>query len=157
MLRCLEAHTVANTRIAAIPAGFVNGAFGLELLLKALRTGTGNPTGGHDLKLIFDGLPKPVQWEVLIAYAEYTGDAPEIGYLKILAMAKAFETWRYLYEDLSLAQNTDPHALNGLIYGCAVAFRKGGYDPASAGPEEKHAMVRLILVSQNPKLIADLG
>lgn len=104
MLRCLEAHTVANTLIAAIPAGFVNGAFGLELLLKALRTGTGNPTGGHDLKLIFDGLPKDVQWQILIAYGEYTGDAPEIGYLKILAMAKTFETWRYLYEDLSLAK-----------------------------------------------------
>lgn len=80
---------------------FVNGAFSIELIIKAILTKQSIPyKNEHNLKVLFDLLPQDVQqqtWDFLVE------KAPEYSNVKkredeFILISEAFVQWRYCFE-----------------------------------------------------------
>ena len=79
----------------------VNGAFSIELTIKAILTEQGFSYGNeHNLKILFELLPLDIQnqiWRYLEGKApEYADSAKREN--ELLLMSEAFVQWRYCYE-----------------------------------------------------------
>lgn len=151
MLRGFKVRQDDGCQVSPLPAAIASGAFAIELHLKALLMASGKRVGReHHLQRLFDALPLDLRSSVLSGYAEYTREIPQMGYIGLIAMAKAFERWRYIYEDPKLADGTDPFAMFGLIYGAATTYRQAGFAPREASRSEVSTM--RWLMSESPFL-----
>lgn len=80
---------------------FVNGAFSIELTIKAILVEQGiSYDNEHNLKILFDKLPTNIQnnvWSFLATKAPEYSDIRKCE-TELLIMSEAFVQWRYYYE-----------------------------------------------------------
>lgn len=93
--------------IPSAVAFVVNACFGVELMLKCLISKAGvAPKRSHALDVLFAELPRPWQERIHrfseLLRAQHTGWSlmpPEPFHLRLREFGRAFETYRYFYED----------------------------------------------------------
>lgn len=82
----------------AVPI-ITNMAFACELYLKALLLAAAHKPRGHELRALFDNLPKKVRDSLADRYENLTGTPPARFRSELNDISKAFVDWRYVFED----------------------------------------------------------
>jgi hypothetical protein len=81
----------------------VNATFSIELYLKAIHNAYGNTIRGHNLAALYKGMPKKGKEHFISAAADvrryyHLEEGADI-YLCLDSLSRAFEEWRYLWEN----------------------------------------------------------
>ena len=97
----LEPLMPAGDELLFMAPKFVNGAFSIELTLKAILGEQGIPYGNeHNLKLLFDKLPTDIQnrvWSYLKTKVPEYSDISKCE-TELILISEAFVQWRYYHE-----------------------------------------------------------
>lgn len=134
-LRCFEPVSIGLNKFnAPVPAGFVNLAFGCEVLFKALLQQEGKTQRGHALSHLLDALGDEGRRKVLEECSTYTGEDVETCKLGIASVSKVFEDLRYHWELLNDFQ-LDPRYLLGAAFGSIILYRSRSIETLIEPPD----------------------
>ena len=118
--------------LLVVPA-LVNGAFSVELAIKAILVEQGIPySNEHNLKLLFDRLPLDIQaqiWTFLATKApEYADETKREN--ELLLISNALVQWRYCFERNQPAPGFDTRFLAAFANAVIFVMFDLGYNPS---------------------------